>query len=58
MKTVCDSATIRLPVLPPPSILDREAFSASVAAAAIVLMQSVRDCDVEGAHRMGAALGN
>ncbi len=53
MKTVCDSATIRLPVLPPPSILDREAFSAAVAAAAATLMQCVRDCDVEGARRMG-----
>ncbi len=57
MKTVCDTATIRLPVLPPPSILDREAFSAAVAAAAATLMQGVRDCDVEGARRMGRADG-
>ncbi len=53
MKDVCDNATVRLPVLPPPSILDREAFSAAVAAAAAILMQGVRDCDAEGACRMG-----
>jgi hypothetical protein len=58
MKAVCDAATIRLPVSPPPFALDREAVSAAVAAAAAVLMQGVRDCDVEGARRMGRVDGN
>jgi hypothetical protein len=53
MKAVCDAATIRLPVLPPPSIIDREAVAKVVAASETVLMQCVRDCDVEGARRMG-----
>jgi hypothetical protein len=53
MKEVCDNATIRLPVFPPPSVLDREASAAAAAAAAAALMQCVRDCDIEGAQRMG-----
>ena len=53
MRVAGDAAPIRLPVLPPPSVLDREAVAAAVAAAAATLMQGVRDCDVEGARRMG-----
>ena len=53
MRAVSDTATIRLPVLPPPPIFDHEAEAAVVAEAAAVLMQGVRDCDIEGARRMG-----